>query len=161
MLQLAIQQLTMDAELARGLGPVARACAQGCADQAAFEAFDGDRQLRMQPVRQRLVGACSWSDRRSPQAEVACVDHLMPHHDPAALHEVLELAHVARPRVLKQGLSSGGRQALGRLVAWRAQEPLGQHEDVGQPVDAMTLIPLMLETFIARNFGFHSKGAVR
>lgn len=52
--------------------------------------------------------------------------------------------------------------ALGSALKDDLDRYAAQHAEVwGQPVDAATLIPHMLETFIARDRGFRRKGAVR
>ena len=44
-------------------------------------------------------------------------DHVLARHDDRALHDVLELAHVARPGIADQSVEGGRREATHRLLA--------------------------------------------
>ncbi len=73
-----------------------------------------------------------------------------------AIRQGLRLGPLPRTDVVKLTITLGSalKDDLDRYAA--------QHAEVwGQPVDATTLIPHMLETFIARDRGFHRKGPVR
>src|SRR2546425_7007904 len=69
-------------------------------------------------------------------AEVPCLDEFRPGHENSSLHRVLELANVAGPGIVENGLESRAREAelSPVLLVAALEERVGDEHDVLAPV---------------------------
>src|SRR5438552_14745946 len=88
-LQPPVERAARDAQLPRGLAHVARAARERPLDQVALRLVE----------RHRLVELARVAARPRGEEEILRRDPLTARHQARALHGVLQLAHVAGPRV--------------------------------------------------------------
>jgi len=105
--------------------------------QCLLDHFAFERLTRL------LEGGAWWRIPRLSQIEILNGETLPLAHDHRASHSVLQLAHVARPRVLLDGvdrLGTEGKAGLPALGGELLQKGLGQQVDVISPDPAAAAI---------------------
>jgi hypothetical protein len=110
---LCVEQLAMDVEHPRGFRTVTAGPAKGATYQQFLQSGDGCRQVFVRPIetlaanRRRLV----------KETKMHGIDAITAHQHRRTLHRILQLAHVAGPRMTDQpGGGLGGKTFASGLL---------------------------------------------
>src|SRR5262249_31689191 len=128
-LEHAVKRLTLDPEHARGRRLVAVDGFEYASDVASLELLECDERRRIVDAEHEIVRAM----RPHPLRYVTDRDLIEGRERHRALDAVLQLAHVAGPRIRHQLLSSLRREARDPLVRARSdlvEKVAGEHEDI-------------------------------